>query len=132
LHIELRRWADVLVIAPLDANTLAKLANGLSDNCLTCVWRAWDTTRPIILAPAMNTVMWEHPLTSRHLRKLVPAEAPPNFTNDQLIAWINNQSHGVRIVGPIEKNLACGEIGMGAMAEVEAIVQTVNHATGRQ
>src|SRR5262249_40126548 len=41
-HIELRRWADLLVIAPLDANTLAKLAGGLADNCLTCVWRAWD------------------------------------------------------------------------------------------
>src|SRR5262245_45583096 len=46
LHIDLRRWADVFVIAPLDANTLAKLATGLCDNCLTCVWRAWDTTRP--------------------------------------------------------------------------------------
>jgi phosphopantothenoylcysteine decarboxylase len=132
LHIELRRWADVLVIAPLDANTLAKLANGLCDNCLTCVWRAWDTTRPVVLAPAMNTLMWEHPLTARHLRKLVSAETPPNFKNDQLINWINGQGHGVRIVGPIEKNLACGEIGMGAMAEVEAILQTVNHATGRQ
>ncbi|MBV9124154.1 MAG: phosphopantothenoylcysteine decarboxylase, partial [Planctomycetes bacterium] len=42
LHIELRRWAEVFLIAPLDANTLAKLANGLSDNCLTCIWRAWD------------------------------------------------------------------------------------------
>src|SRR5262245_17773294 len=42
LHIELRRWADLFVIAPLDANTLAKLAHGLADNCLTCVWRAWD------------------------------------------------------------------------------------------
>src|SRR5262245_6905949 len=46
LHIELRRWADLLVIAPLDANTLAKLATGLADNCLTCVWRAWDPARP--------------------------------------------------------------------------------------
>src|SRR5271165_3297867 len=63
LHIELRRWADLFVIAPLDANTLAKLANGLSDNCLTCVWRAWDTSRPVVLAPAMNTFMWQHPLT---------------------------------------------------------------------
>src|SRR5262245_2079996 len=57
LHIELRRWADVLIIAPLDANTLAKLANGLADNCLTCVYRAWDRARPVVLAPAMNTLM---------------------------------------------------------------------------
>ena len=70
LHIELRRWADVLLIAPLDANTLAKLAAGLCDNCLTCVWRAWDVSRPVVLAPAMNTLMWEHPLTGRHLRQV--------------------------------------------------------------
>src|SRR5262249_54896134 len=70
LHIELRRWADVLLIAPLDANTLAKLALGLCDNCLTCVWRAWEPTRPVVLAPAMNTLMWLHPATGRHLRQL--------------------------------------------------------------
>src|SRR5262245_16321663 len=70
LHIELRRWGEVLLIAPLDANTLAKLAGGLADNCLTCVYRAWDPARPVVLAPAMNTFMWEHPLTARHLRQL--------------------------------------------------------------
>src|SRR6516164_9785392 len=53
LHIELRRWADLLLIAPLDAHTLAKFALGLADNTLTCIWRAWDRTRPIVLAPAM-------------------------------------------------------------------------------
>lgn len=67
LHIELRRWAELFLIAPLDANTMAKLAHGLCDNCLTCVWRAWDLARPIVLAPAMNTLMWEHPLTHRQL-----------------------------------------------------------------
>src|SRR5204862_6344568 len=79
LHIELRRWADVLVIAPLDANTLAKLANGLTDNCLTCVWRAWEPSRPAVLAPAMNTLMWRHPATARHLRQLAAdaGAAPP-------------------------------------------------------
>ena len=66
LHIELRRWADLFLIAPLDANTLAKMANGLCDNLLTCVVRAWDVARPIVIAPAMNTVMWEHPSTARH------------------------------------------------------------------
>src|SRR5207244_10305246 len=69
-HIELRKWADLLCIAPLDANTLAKLANGLADNCLTCVWRAWELARPVVLAPAMNTLMWDHPLTRRHLRQI--------------------------------------------------------------
>ena len=70
LHVELRRWAELLLIAPLDANTLAKLACGLADNALTCVWRAWDRTRPALLAPAMNTLMWEHPLTVCHFRLL--------------------------------------------------------------
>lgn len=68
LHIELRRWADAFVIAPLSANTLAKLANGLCDNALTCTARAWDPSEaPLIAAPAMNTVMWEHPLTSQQI-----------------------------------------------------------------
>lgn len=50
LHIELRRWADVYVIAPLSANTLAKLANGLCDNIVTCVARAWDFNRPLLVS----------------------------------------------------------------------------------
>jgi phosphopantothenoylcysteine decarboxylase len=107
LHIELRRWADLFVIAPLDANTLAKLAAGISDNCLTCVWRAWDVTRPVILAPAMNTMMWEHPLTARHLKQVIANNA------------------NVQIVGPITKGLACGDFGIGAMAEVDEIGKCV-------
>ncbi|OAI41672.1 phosphopantothenoylcysteine decarboxylase, partial [Planctomycetaceae bacterium SCGC AG-212-D15] len=91
LHIELRRWAELLVVAPLDANTLAKFANGLADNCLTCVWRAWNPARPIVLAPAMNTLMWEHPLTARHLRQLLPdsVEVPTELDQDILVEWIN-------------------------------------------
>src|SRR5207247_9989432 len=58
LHIELRRGADILLIAPLDANTLAKLANGLADNCLTCVYRAWDALRRGILAAALDMLIW--------------------------------------------------------------------------
>ena len=61
---------NLFLVAPLDANTLAKFAIGLCDNCLTCVWRAWDPGRPLVIAPAMNTFMWEHPLTRRHLRAL--------------------------------------------------------------
>src|SRR5207237_389856 len=113
LHIELRRWAQVLLIAPLDANTLAKLANGLADNCLTCIWRAWDPERPAILAPAMNTLMWEHPLTARHLRQLAvdagTASAPENLSLEALAAWINATSPRLRIVSPQNKRLACGD-----------------------
>jgi phosphopantothenoylcysteine decarboxylase len=128
-HIELRRWADLLIIAPLDANTLAKLAAGLADNCLTCVWRAWDVARPIVLAPAMNTLMWEHPLTVRHLRQLAADatdhDVPDDLSAEQLIEWINANAGTLRIVGPITKRLACGDVGVGAMAEVEEIASLV-------
>ncbi len=129
LHIELRRWADLFLIAPLDANTLAKLAAGLADNCLTCVWRAWDPARPVILAPAMNTLMWEHPLTSRHLRQLAvdagAGSALEHLDVEELIDWINRSCPKLHIVPPVSKRLACGDIGVGAMAEVREIVQAV-------
>jgi phosphopantothenoylcysteine decarboxylase len=128
-HIELRRWADVLVLAPLDANTLAKLATGLADNCLTCVWRAWDPTRPVVLAPAMNTLMWHHPLTSQHLRQLAATSAvtvpSEGLDLEALIAWLNRHSRTLRVVAPQSKRLACGDVGMGALAELEVIVTEV-------
>jgi phosphopantothenoylcysteine decarboxylase len=128
LHIELRRWADLLVIAPLDANTLAKLANGLSDNCLTCVWRAWDPTRPVVLAPAMNTLMWEHPLTRRHLRQLLPESEQGGGPDDlhAFVGHLNRHAAGLRIVAPQSKMLACGDVGVGAMAEVGEIAAAVD------
>jgi phosphopantothenoylcysteine decarboxylase len=108
LHIELRRWADVLLIAPCDANTLAKLALGLTDNCLTCVYRAWDRSRPVILAPAMNTLMWEHPATARHLA--------------QIAADLRG---ALRVVPPVSKKLACDDVGLGAMAGREEIIASL-------
>ena len=136
LHIELRRWAEVLVIAPLDANTLAKLAAGLADNCLTCVWRAWDPNRPVILAPAMNTLMWEHPLTAQHLRRLAidhgagGAWASPKASEqldlEELLDWINKSCPKLHIVPPVSKRLACGDVGVGAMAEVSEIVRSIS------
>jgi phosphopantothenoylcysteine decarboxylase len=115
LHIELRRWAEVLVIAPLDANTLAKLALGLCDNCLTCVWRAWDRARPVLLAPAMNTLMWEHPATARHLRQIA----------DDL-----GDGSTLRVVPPASKRLACDDVGVGAMASVGDVVSSVKGILG--
>lgn len=105
LHIELRKWADVFVIAPLSANTLAKVSNGLCDNLLTSVARAWDFSKPMFVAPAMNTAMWEHPITSRQLA--------------EICRW------GVRIIPPVSKVLACGDVGNGALAEIETIVAAV-------
>lgn len=134
-HIELRRWADILVIAPLDANTLAKLAVGLCDNCLTCVWRAWDLTRPVVLAPAMNTLMWEHPFTRRHLRAVAAdmgaAHIPGHLDDAQLIAQINDRSKTLRVVAPIEKRLACGDVGVGGLAEVADIAAAVREMLAR-
>ncbi|GET90753.1 hypothetical protein, conserved [Leishmania tarentolae] len=71
VHIELRKWADLVVIAPLDANTLAKVATGLSDNLVSSVMRAWEVRqKPVILCPAMNTAMWMHPITANQLNQL--------------------------------------------------------------
>ncbi|KAJ2655444.1 hypothetical protein IWW48_005531 [Coemansia sp. RSA 1200] len=106
LHIELRKWADICVVAPLDANTMAKVANGFCDNLLTCVLRAWDMRKPRIVCPAMNPMMWEHPMTDAQIAVL----------RDQL---------GFQIVSPIAKALACGDVGMGAMAEPEVIAKAV-------
>jgi phosphopantothenoylcysteine decarboxylase len=120
VHIELRRWAELLLIAPLDANTLAKLALGLCDNCLTCVWRAWDRSRPVVLAPAMNTLMWEHPATARHLQQITDdfGVEPPVGEN-----WSDGPT--LRLVAPVSKRLACEDVGIGAMASVEEIVSVV-------
>lgn len=135
LHIELRKWADLFLIAPLDANTMAKLAVGLCDNCLTCVWRAWDLAKPVVLAPAMNTLMWQHPFTRRHLKAIAAdtgaAHIPGHLDDQQLIAQINDRSKTLRVVSPIVKTLACGDEGIGAMAEVPTIVANVNEMLGR-
>lgn len=125
-HIELRKWADIFAIAPLDANTLAKLAYGLADNALTCVWRAWDSAKPILLAPAMNTLMWQHPFTRRHLHALAVDlggyHFPSHLDEERLIPIINERCRLLRIAAPVTKALACGDIGVGAMAEVATIV----------
>jgi phosphopantothenoylcysteine decarboxylase len=133
LHIELRKWADLLLIAPLDANTLAKLANGLADNCLTCVCRAWDPARPIVLAPAMNTLMWEHPATRRHLFQLAAdagAPIPPaGLALLDVVEWMNRACPRLHIVPPQSKQLFCGDVGVGAMAELREIVAAVTQFT---
>ncbi|XP_075016594.1 phosphopantothenoylcysteine decarboxylase isoform X4 [Calonectris borealis] len=105
LHIELRRWADLMLVAPLDANTLAKLANGICDNLLTCVIRAWDLSKPLLFCPAMNTAMWEHPITAQQVEQL--------------------KGFGYTEIPCVVKKLVCGDEGRGAMAEVWTIVESV-------
>lgn len=117
LHIELRRWADIMVVAPCSANTLAKMANGLCDDLLSCIVRAWDFNDPykrMVIAPAMNTMMWESPFTRKHLATLV--ELGGGTMDDQ---------NRVVIVGPVEKTLACGDVGNGAMAAPADIMKMV-------
>lgn len=103
-HVMLGRWADVLLIAPLSCNTLAKMAHGLCDNLLTAVYLS--ATCPVIVAPAMDEDMWHHPSTKKNL---------------QII-----QSYGNEII-PVESGeLASGLIGDGRMAEPETIVERLN------
>ena len=110
-HIEHRKWADALLIAPLGTNTLAKLATGICDNLLTCVVRAWDIKacregrKPVMFAPAMNTCMWNHPVTEEQIRKLA--------------------SFGFEEIPPIEKMLASGDKGAGAMEECRHIAEKI-------
>jgi phosphopantothenoylcysteine decarboxylase len=106
LHVELRKRAHVLIFAPLSANSLAKIANGLCDNLATCIARCWDFSRcAAIAAPAMNTLMYEHPFTAEHLDRL--------------------RRLGFILAGPVCKELACGDSGSGAMEDPSAIVDVV-------
>jgi phosphopantothenoylcysteine decarboxylase len=129
LHIEFRKWADLLVVAPLDANTLAKFAVGLSDNFLTCIYRAWDFSKPLILAPAMNTLMWDSPVTLGHLRQLIEhrgiGKVPADWTLDQAPAIYAQYAPKIILIPPQSKRLACGDVGVGAMAEVTQIAEVV-------
>ena len=121
LHIELRRWSHILVIAPLSANSLAKMTMGLADNLLLSVVRAWDTTgnidgkkKRIVVAPSMNTAMWSQIVTGNQMRVL---------ENE----WGVKSGEGgwVEVLRPVEKVLACGDSGDGAMREWTEIVRVI-------
>ncbi|KAL8972611.1 MAG: hypothetical protein Q9183_000445 [Haloplaca sp. 2 TL-2023] len=128
LHIELRRWAHLLVIAPLSANSLAKITTGLADNLLLAIVRAWDTTgttetnegprivKRIIVAPAMNSAMWLHPITKKQIKTLQEDWGVDGKAEDP--GWME-------VLRPIEKTLACGDSGSGAMVEWTDIVSLV-------
>lgn len=108
VHIELRRWADILVIAPLSANTLGKIALGLCDNLLTCVVRAWNTQYPILIAPAMVSYAYNHPATRAHLKV------------------IKDEMKWIEVLKPVEKVVGSyGDIGMGGMMDWNEIVNKV-------
>ena len=102
-HIRLSREADLVVVAPASADLLAKAANGLADDLPSTILLATD--KPVLIAPSMNTEMWEHPATQRNLAILA--------------------GDGVHRVGPDEGDLACGEIGAGRVAEPDNILTTI-------
>lgn len=102
-HIELARWADYILIAPATANCLAKCAQGLADDLLSTLYLA--TTAPVIMCPAMNRYMWEHPATQHHYHVL--------------------KARGVLFVGPDAGSQACGEEGYGRLVETQAILNAL-------
>ena len=105
-HIQLSRVADLVLVAPVTANLMAKMANGLADDLPSTLLMATDT--PVMIAPAMNVRMWENPATRRNLALL--------------------QGDGVRVVGPNEGDMACGEYGPGRMSEPLEILAEVERA----
>lgn len=107
-HIRLSREADLLVVAPASADLMAKMAAGLADDLASTVLLATD--KPVLLAPAMNTQMWEHPATKRNFRTLL--------------------DDGLRAVGPGQGDLACGEVGAGRMSEPLEIVAAIENILG--
>jgi phosphopantothenoylcysteine decarboxylase/phosphopantothenate--cysteine ligase len=107
-HIGEAQWTEALVIAPATANILAKFAHGIADDFLTTMHLA--TTAPVLVAPAMNVNMWDHPATQANLQVL--------------------RERGVRVIEPGVGDLACGMVGAGRMAEPAAIVEAVLNVLG--
>ncbi len=104
-HIQLAKDSDLFLVAPASANTLAKLANGMADNIVTATALALPVTTPKLLAPAMNTNMYLNPASSCNLARL--------------------QELGYQMVEPRTSLLACGDYGIGALAEIPTILEAV-------
>jgi phosphopantothenoylcysteine synthetase/decarboxylase len=102
-HIKLADEADLLLIAPATANVLAKLANGLADDALTCIALALNPKAKILVAPAMNGKMWLHPATQENTARL--------------------KTRGVEFIGPEEGLLSCGYEGLGRLWPVEQVAR---------
>ena len=106
-HIELSRWADLVVVAPATAGLIAKAANGMADDLASTTLLATD--KAVLLAPAMNVRMWLHPAVQANVARLKGFDG----------------LHGVAVVGPDEGEMACGEFGPGRMAEPAAILEAI-------
>ena len=104
-HISLSRWSDLILIAPATANTISKLSNGMSDDLASTVVLASD--KNILLAPAMNVRMWEHPSNIKNIKKL--------------------KEFGYKLIGPEIGDMACGEFGEGKMTEPIEIIKYIEN-----
>ena len=104
-HISLAKKADVVLIAPATANIIGKIANGIADDFLSTVVMAVANHTPVYIAPAMNTNMYENPIVQDNIKKL--------------------KSFGYRFIEPKESLLACGDLGRGALADVDEIVEII-------
>ncbi|KEY48120.1 phosphopantothenoylcysteine decarboxylase [Streptococcus equinus] len=104
-HIELAKKADLFVLAPASANTLAKLAHGMADNIVTATALALPAETPKLIAPAMNTKMYDNPLTQRNISIL--------------------KEVGYQEIEPRSSLLACGDVGRGALAEQDVILERI-------
>jgi len=107
-HIELARWADRVLVAPITANTLAKLAHGMADDLVSTLCLA--TAAPLVIAPAMNQQMWAHPATRANLATLL--------------------ARGATVLGPAAGDQACGEVGEGRLLEPDEIVAALCEPSG--
>ena len=110
-HIALSRWADVIIVAPVTANTISKLASGNAEDLASTVILA--SNKQVYLAPAMNVRMWEHQSTKNNLKNLI--------------------SYGYKVIGPITGDMACGEYGEGKMSEpIEIFNEIQNFVENRK
>lgn len=109
-HIGLADEADLMLVAPATANTIAKLALGLADDALSCLALALNPQAKLLIAPAMNGKMWLHPATQQNVSAL--------------------EARGVEFIGPAEGMLSCGYEGVGRLIDVDAIVRRVGELLG--
>ena len=109
-HIQVSRWAEQIILCPATANVINKLAAGIADDVVTTVWvaaysHAIEMSKPMLIVPAMNSMMWQYPATQNSVKTL--------------------QDWGVQVMQPQIGDLACGESGAGRMPEIETILNTV-------
>jgi len=117
-HVELAKWGDLLVICPATANTISKMRYGMADNLLTSMILAFSG-KPLIVFPAMNNKMYEHPITQDNIRELQSYRDALNYPL-------------IKIVPPVEGRLACGDVARGKLPSTKAVVGEIKENLKRR